>query len=102
MSQPTQQEPSEQPQQQEDVIDDSNIFNIMITTDNHLGYKENDRIRQNDSFFSFEEALQIAQKAKPDFMLMGGDLFHEHKPSRKTFWKTQQIFNNSIFGEQNI
>ena len=33
---------------------------------------------------------------------MGGDLFHDHKPSRKTFWKTQQIFNESVFGEQNI
>ena len=74
----------------------------MITTDNHLGYKENDRYRANDSFYSFEEALKIASKANIDFMLMGGDLFHDHKPSRKTFWKCQQIFNETIFGEQNI
>lgn len=69
-------------------LDSSDIFNIMITTDNHLGFKENDRVRQNDSFYSFEEALKIASKANLDFMVMGGDLFHDHKPSRKTFWKT--------------
>lgn len=70
-------------------IDESDIFNIMITTDNHLGYKENDRVRANDSFYSFEEALKLASKTNIDFMLMGGDLFHDHKPSRKTFWKCQ-------------
>jgi hypothetical protein len=26
-------------------INESDIFNIMITTDNHLGFKENDRVR---------------------------------------------------------
>ena len=70
-------------------VSGDNIFNIMITTDNHLGYKEEDRVRGNDSFYSFEETLKIASKMKNlDMMLMGGDLFHEHKPSRKTFWKT--------------
>ena len=82
-------QPTQQPQQPVQEIDESDIFNIMITTDNHLGYKENDRIRHSDSFYSFEEALKIASKASPDFMLMGGDLFHDHKPSRKTFWKCQ-------------
>ena len=71
-----------------EVIEESEIFNIMITTDNHLGYKENDKVRSNDSFHGFKEALEIARGTPNlDFMLMGGDLFHEHKPSRKTFWK---------------
>ena len=85
------------------MIDESDIFNIMIATDNHLGYKENDKVRSNDSFYGFREALTIA-KGTPnlDFMLMGGDLFHEHKPSRKTFWKCQQLLNDSVFGEQSI
>ena len=84
-------------------ISGGDIFNIMITTDNHLGYKENDKVRSNDSFLAFEEALKIASKmSNLDMMLMGGDLFHEHKPSRKTFWKCQQIMNESVFGEQNI
>jgi double-strand break repair protein MRE11 len=72
----------------------------MITTDNHLGYKENDRVRANDSFLGFEECLKIAGGQKNvDFLLMGGDLFHEHKPSRKTFWKCQSLLNDAVFGE---
>lgn len=75
----------------------------MITTDNHLGYKENDKIRANDSFCSFEECLKIGRNTPNlDFVLMGGDLFHEHKPSRKTFWKCQNLLNDHVFGEQNV
>ena len=79
------------------------IFNILIATDNHLGYKENDKVRGNDSFLSFHEILKIA-KSTPDldFLLLGGDLFHEHKPSRKTFFKLQQMFNETVFGDQDI
>ena len=40
-------------EEQAEVIDESEIFNIMITTDNHLGYKENDKVRTNDSFYGF-------------------------------------------------
>lgn len=42
-----------------EVIDDEQIFTIMITTDNHLGYKEEDKITGNDSFYAFNEALQL-------------------------------------------
>lgn len=65
---------------------DSSEFRILISTDNHVGYKENDRIRGNDSFLAFEEVLNIASKPdlNTDFVLLGGDLFHEHKPSRRT------------------
>lgn len=37
----------------DDIIDQDDLFNIMISTDNHLGFKENDKIRHNDSFLSF-------------------------------------------------
>ena len=84
-------------------IDENDVFNIMITTDNHLGYKENDKVRHSDSFYSFQESLKIASSTpNVDFVLMGGDLFHDHKPSRKTFWKCQQLFNDAVFGEQDI
>ena len=91
------------PSQKGVEIDDTDIFNILITTDNHLGYKENDRVRGNDSFVSFEECLKIATGMKDlDFVIMGGDLFHEHKPSRKTFWKCQSLLNEHVFGEQDV
>ena len=37
-----------------------NIFKILITSDNHLGFEENDPIRKDDSFNTFEEILQLA------------------------------------------
>ena len=33
------------------------VFKILITTDNHLGFREEDKIVGNDSFYSFNEAL---------------------------------------------
>ena len=38
---------------------DEDIFKILITTDNHLGFREDDKIVGNDSFYAFNEALQM-------------------------------------------
>lgn len=43
----------------EETIDPDDLFNIMISTDNHLGYKENDRTRSNDTFLAMEEVLSM-------------------------------------------
>lgn len=43
---------------------------------------QEDEIRKNDSFNAFEEILQHAQRLKVDALCLGGDLFHENKPSR--------------------
>ena len=40
-------------------MEDEDIFNILISTDNHLGFKENDRDWGNDSFLSFAEVLEM-------------------------------------------
>jgi len=53
-------------------------------TDQHLGFMEKDPGRKDDSFRSFEEILQIGLQHKVDFVLFGGDLFHDNKPSRPT------------------
>ena len=50
---------------------------ILLATDNHVGYLENDPIRGNDSFITFEEIFKIAKEREVDFVLLGGDLFHE-------------------------
>ena len=42
---------------------------------------EEDPIRGNDSFYAFNEALQIASRVKADFVLLGGDLFHYQTPT---------------------
>ena len=77
-----------------------NIFKIMITTDNHIGYLEQDQIRGNDSFNTFEEVLIKAKKENVDFVLHGGDLFHHHNPSKKTIIRTSHILQKHVFGHK--
>ena len=52
---------------------------------------EKDEIRRDDSFQSFEEVLSLAVRLGADMVLLGGDLFHENKPSRSTLVKAIQI-----------
>lgn len=49
-----------------------------------MGYKEKDPIVGPDSFNAFEECLKIANQRNVDFVLLGGDLFHDQKPSSKS------------------
>ena len=42
-------------------LNENSVFRIIIATDTHLGYLENDEIRGNDSFNSFEEILKISK-----------------------------------------
>lgn len=73
---------------------------ILITSDNHLGFKETDPLRFDDSFNTFEEILKIAQEKDVDFVLQGGDLFHENKPTRNTYNKTVQTLRKYCIGER--
>ncbi|CAG8469227.1 1595_t:CDS:2, partial [Scutellospora calospora] len=40
----------------------NDCISILIATDNHLGYLENDPIRGQDSLNTFKEILQIAEQ----------------------------------------
>ncbi|OEL37655.1 Double-strand break repair protein MRE11 [Dichanthelium oligosanthes] len=64
---------------------------ILVATDCHLGYLEKDEVRRFDSFDTFEEICSLAEKNKVDFLLLGGDLFHEDKPSNSTLVKAIEI-----------
>ncbi|CRH03066.1 double-strand break repair protein MRE11, putative [Plasmodium relictum] len=66
-------------------------FKIMLCTDNHLGYKENNSIQKKDSFNSFEEILFIAKKLNVDIILNSGDLFHKNKVSEYALFKSMLI-----------
>ncbi|XP_043928577.1 double-strand break repair protein MRE11 [Protopterus annectens] len=84
------------------AIDDDNTFKILITTDIHLGYMEKDAIRGNDTFVTFKEILKIAEEKKVDFILMGGDLFHDNKPSRKTLHACIEQLRKHCMGDRPI
>jgi double-strand break repair protein MRE11 len=44
----------------------------LVATDCHLGYKEKDPIRGEDSFNAFEEVLKNVHEHKADILLLGG------------------------------
>lgn len=43
-----------------------------------------------------------AHDYQSDFVLLGGDLFHEHQPSALCYFKASQILNRNVFGTQNV
>lgn len=96
------------------TVDDS-IFHILVASDIHLGYAEKDAIRGEqfyclcflcciflinvgeDSFNAFEEILQLAVENEVDFILLGGDLFHESKPSPYCIFKCTQLLRKYVY-----
>lgn len=81
---------------------DDSILRVLISTDNHLGYLEKDNIRSNDSYAAFEEILIQGKQQKVDFILLGGDLFHENKPSRSTLYHTFKLCHQYCLGNNPI
>lgn len=82
--------------------DDEDTFKILIATDIHLGYLEKDAVRGNDTFVTFNEILEHAQKNEVDFILLGGDLFHENKPSRKTIHTCLESLRKYCMGDRPV
>ena len=83
-------------------ISSASTFRILVASDNHVGYKETDSIRGEDSFEAFEEVFKIAQEEKVDFVLLGGDLFHETNPSQQCLYKMMTLFSKYVFGSGEI
>ncbi|GMH38267.1 hypothetical protein BSKO_06151 [Bryopsis sp. KO-2023] len=82
--------------------DKQNLFKILLATDNHLGVWEKDQVRKDDSFNTFAEILQLAKDLGVDFVLLGGDLFHENKPSRSSLVRGVDIFAKHCLGNQPV
>lgn len=82
-----------------ELMEEENTFKILVATDNHLGYMENDPVRGEDSFKAFKEVLDVARQEKVDFILLGGDLFHENKPSRSCMYKTMGMLRTACMGD---
>ncbi|PKU85900.1 Double-strand break repair protein MRE11 [Dendrobium catenatum] len=82
--------------------DEINTLRVLIATDCHLGYMEKDEIRRFDSFQAFEEICSIAEQKQVDFLLLGGDLFHENKPSRSTLVKAIEILRRYCLNDRPV
>ncbi|XP_054453521.1 double-strand break repair protein MRE11 [Anoplopoma fimbria] len=86
----------------ENTLDDEDTFKILIATDIHLGYLEKDAIRGNDSYNTLEEILKCAKTNQVDFILLGGDLFHENKPSRRCLHSSITMLRQYCMGDTPI
>lgn len=85
-----------------DVPDPTDIMRILVATDNHLGYGEKVPVKAEDSFITFDEILEIAIEKDVDFVLLGGDLFHENKPSRQAYMKCLEILRKRCLGDRPV
>ncbi|XP_016138668.1 double-strand break repair protein MRE11 isoform X1 [Sinocyclocheilus grahami] len=84
------------------TMNDEDTFKILIATDIHLGYLEKDAIRGNDTFVTFDEIMKQAVQNEVDFVLLGGDLFHDNKPSRKTMHCCMEVMRKYCMGDRPI
>lgn len=76
-------------------------FTFLLNT-HHQGVWENDDVRKDDSFNTFEEIFEIATERKADLVLLGGDLFHDNKPSRSTVVRAMDTFSRHCLSDNPI
>ncbi|OIW22942.1 DNA repair exonuclease [Coniochaeta ligniaria NRRL 30616] len=77
---------------------EADTIRILVATDNHVGYEERDPIRKDDSWRTFEEILTLARTQDVDMVLLGGDLFHDNKPSRKSMYQVMRALRKNCLG----
>ena len=79
---------------------------------------EDDAIRGDDSWQSFDEVMKLAKThdvgivfapllaliaklaVQVDMVLLSGDLFHENKPSRKAMYQVMRSLRMNCYGEK--
>ena len=84
------------------ATNESDHIKILLATDNHVGYMERDPVRGQDSINTFHEILQLAVQHDVDMILLGGDLFHENKPSRATLHQVMALLRQYTLGDKPI
>lgn len=75
---------------------------ILVATDLHVGYGEQIVSREMESVRTFEEVLQIAVKENVDFVLLGGDLYHENVPSREMQLRVTRLLRRYCFNDRPV
>ncbi|CAH2092327.1 unnamed protein product [Euphydryas editha] len=89
-------------QNDDDSWSSDDTMRVLIASDIHLGYLENDAVRGEDSFIAFEEVLSFAVQYDVDLVLLGGDLFDHAKPSPSCMFKCTQAIRKYCFGDKPI
>lgn len=73
---------------------------ILVATDNHVGYNERDPIRGDDSWKTFHEIMSLAKERDVDMVLLGGDLFHDNVPTRKSMYNVMRSLRMNCYGDK--
>ncbi|UKJ89828.2 hypothetical protein MACJ_003082 [Theileria orientalis] len=84
----------------EDSNAEADRIKILVFTDTHLGFKEEDTYRANDSMNTFEELLYLAKNLDVDLILHSGDLFDKNVPSRSTMYRTMDLLSSYLSNHQ--
>lgn len=79
---------------------DEDTIRILITTDNHVGYNENDPVTGDDSWKTFHEIMMTAKNNNVDMVLQAGDLFHVNKPSKKSMYQVMKSLRLACMGDK--
>lgn len=77
-----------------------NRIRILLTTDNHVGYLENDPVRGDDSWKTFQETMRLAKIHDVDMVVQGGDMFHVTRPSKKSLFHVIQTLRLNCLGDR--
>lgn len=77
-------------------------FRILLTTDNHVGYMENDKVRGDDSWKTFAEILKIGRDEDVDMIVQGGDLFHINAPTKKSYYHVMRALREYCWSDKPI
>ncbi|CAX40671.1 manganese-dependent, structurally specific endonuclease/3'-5' exonuclease, putative [Candida dubliniensis CD36] len=73
---------------------------VLLTTDNHVGAFENDPIRGDDAWKTFDEITTIAKDRDVDMVIQGGDLFHINKPTKKSMYHVMKSLRANCMGDR--
>ncbi|KYN11165.1 Double-strand break repair protein MRE11A [Trachymyrmex cornetzi] len=81
-------------------VDPQDTISILVATDIHLGfdYSKKRGGQSNESFVTFEEILKYGKDNEVDMILLGGDLFHETKPSQTALLKCVELLRKYCLG----
>ncbi|KYM84030.1 Double-strand break repair protein MRE11 [Atta colombica] len=81
-------------------VDPQDTINILVATDIHLGfdYSKKRGGQSDESFVTFEEILKYGKDNEVDMVLLGGDLFHETKPSQTALLKCIELLRKYCLG----
>lgn len=83
-------------------IPKEDVIKLMVATDSHLGFMENDPVRGEDSFIAFEEVLAAAREAEVDALLLAGDLFHAARPSPACLLRATRLLREYALGNRPV